>query len=206
MGLSGITSTSGDEFSYSLSGAGTAKESKPARRPSELTEEERRQVQKLKELDAKVKAHESAHVAAGGQYVRGGASYEYQTGPDGRKYAVGGEVSIDTSAIAGDPQATITKMLTVKRAAQAPADPSGQDNAVAAQASAAMMKAQQELMKQQQAPGSASHGEKAKGEAVQQKHEYKWVPPFPKSSESAYRQHSGKHSSADVTASINVQA
>ena len=115
----------------------------------ELTEEELRQVEELKKRDQEVRAHEQAHVAAGGQYVRGGASYEYQTGPDGRRYAVGGEVSIDTSPVAGDPRATIQKMMIVRKAALAPATPSAQDRSVAATAQQQMNKARQELMREQ---------------------------------------------------------
>lgn len=33
----------------------------------------------------------------------------YKTGPDGVKYAVSGEVLIDTSRVPGDPQATLQK-------------------------------------------------------------------------------------------------
>jgi hypothetical protein len=47
--------------------------------------------------------------------------------PDGCDYALGGEVAIDTSAIAGDPEATLRKMEQIRRAALAPANPSGQD-------------------------------------------------------------------------------
>jgi len=101
---------------------------------SELSQEELQVVSKLQARDNEVKAHEQAHIAAGGQYVRGGAHFEYQTGPDGEKYAVGGEVSIDVSKESGDPQATITKMQVVIRAALAPANPSSQDRSVAAQA------------------------------------------------------------------------
>lgn len=101
---------------------------------SELSQEEQQEISKLQARDNEVKAHEQAHIAAGGQYVRGGAHFEYQTGPDGEKYAVGGEVSIDVSKESGDPQATITKMQVVIRAALAPANPSSQDRSVAAQA------------------------------------------------------------------------
>ncbi len=101
----------------------------------QLTDEEQKQVEALKARDAEVRAHERAHTQAGGQYVRGGASYSYQTGPDGKRYAVGGEVSIDTSEIPDDPEATISKAQTVRRAALAPAQPSTQDQQVAAQAS-----------------------------------------------------------------------
>lgn len=99
-----------------------------------LSPEEKQAVQDMKQRDAEVKAHEAAHMAAGGGVVQGGASYEYQSGPDGKMYAVGGEVQIDTSS-AGSPEATIRKMQQIKRAALAPAQPSGTDRAVAAQAS-----------------------------------------------------------------------
>jgi hypothetical protein len=109
----------------------------------ELTESEKQQVQKLKQRDREVRAHERAHMAAGAGLVRGGASFSMQRGPDGSMYAVGGEVSIDTSA-ENDPDATIRKMQQVKRAALAPAEPSGTDRAVAAQAGQVEAQARQE--------------------------------------------------------------
>ena len=121
-----------------------------------LTEEEQKQVDELKARDAEVKAHEQAHIAAGGSYVRGGASYDYQTGPDGKKYAVGGEVSIDTSPVEGDPQATINKAQVILKAALAPAEPSGQDKAVASQARQMMASARKELMAEKTNPDESS--------------------------------------------------
>lgn len=114
----------------------------------ELADNEKRQVAELKKRDVEVRAHEAAHVAAGGAYVRGGASFSYQTGPDKGRYAVGGEVSIDTSPVNGDPEATIRKMQTVRSAALAPANPSGQDRSVAAKAAAREAQAQQELARE----------------------------------------------------------
>ncbi len=114
----------------------------------ELTDEEIRQVAELKQRDTEVRAHEAAHIAAGGVFVRGGASFSYQTGPDNGRYAVGGEVNIDTSPVNGDPEATIRKMQTVRSAALAPANPSGQDRSVAAKASTREARAQQELAKE----------------------------------------------------------
>ncbi len=113
----------------------------------ELSEEENGTVQKLRKRDRDVKAHERAHMAAGAGVVQGGASYEYERGPDGKMYAVGGEVKIDTSS-ENDPQATIRKMQQVKMAALAPAQPSGQDRAVAAQAAQAEAQARLELAEQ----------------------------------------------------------
>ncbi len=102
-------------------------------------------IAQLKSRDREVRAHEAAHLAAAGQHARGGASYSYQTGPDGRQYAIGGEVSIDTSAIPNDPEATLAKAQQIQRAALAPAEPSAQDIAVAGQASQMAIQARKEI-------------------------------------------------------------
>ena len=112
---------------------------------AELSLEEQQQVEELKARDREVRTHEMAHVAAGGSFVTSGPSYTYQTGPDGKGYAVGGSVGIDTSPVEGDPAATIQKMQTVAAAALAPASPSGQDLKVAAAARQAEAKARSEL-------------------------------------------------------------
>lgn len=109
-----------------------------------LSPEEKQQVTELKKRDAEVKAHEQAHMSAGGGIVQGGAAYQYQHGPDGKMYAVGGEVKIDISP-ERTPEATIRKMQQVQRAAMAPAQPSATDRAVAARA--AQMEAQARLQK-----------------------------------------------------------
>ena len=94
-----------------------------------------RRLGELRRRDREVRAHEQAHKAAAGAHARGGPSYEYELGPDHRRYAVGGEVAIDVSEVSGDDQATITKMQQVRRAALAPANPSAADRQIAAQAS-----------------------------------------------------------------------
>lgn len=111
----------------------------------ELTEAEQKQVDELKKRDQEVRNHEQAHQRVGGQYASA-PSYEYQKGPDGRSYAVGGQVQIDSSAIPGDPDATIEKMRIVKAAALAPAEPSAQDRKVAAAADSTAQQAQAEKM------------------------------------------------------------
>ena len=83
----------------------------------ELSPEAKAVVAKLKVIDAKVRAHEAAHVAAGGGVVKGGATYTYQRGPDGKQYAVGGEVAIDTGDVPGDPKATLAKAEQIQKAA-----------------------------------------------------------------------------------------
>ncbi len=113
----------------------------------DLSEDEKRAVEKLKQRDQEVKAHERAHMAGGSGVVVGGASYEYEHGPDGKMYAVGGEVKIDTSK-ENTPEATIRKMQQVKKAALAPAQPSAQDRSVAAAAAQVEADARMELQQE----------------------------------------------------------
>ncbi len=125
----------------------TSKNSVGPRKPNgaPLSSAEKLLIDRLQKVDQEVHDHELAHLAAAGGYAGSGASYQYQTGPDGRKYAVGGEVQIDTSS-GRTPRDTIAKMETVRRAALAPASPSGQDQLVAAQATVRIAKAAQELV------------------------------------------------------------
>ncbi len=112
--------------------------------------EEQAETAKLKKRDAEVRAHELAHIAAAGGLARGGATFSFQRGPDGKQYAIGGEVNIDTSRVSGNPQATIRKAQQIRAAALAPANPSAQDRAVAASASALAAEAQREIQKEEE--------------------------------------------------------
>lgn len=109
-----------------------------------LTEAERRQVRELQTRDRQVREHERAHQVAGGQFASS-PTYRTVTGPDGRSYAVGGEVRIDTSPVPNNPEATIRKMQIVKRAALAPQEPSSADRAVAAAADQKILQARAEI-------------------------------------------------------------
>lgn len=130
-----------------------AKSSATAANGQPLTGQQQKRIEELKRIDAEVRAHESAHAAAAGGLARG-TSFRTTTGPDGKSYAIGGEVKIDISPVAGNPQATLAKMQTVRRAALAPTDPSGQDRAVAAQATAIEAQAQSEIKNEKSASTS----------------------------------------------------
>lgn len=110
-------------------------------------QEEEEEIRRLKERDREVRTHEQAHLAALGPYKKGGASFTMQTGPDGRQYAVEGSVPVDVSP-ASEPEETIRKAQTIRRAALAPAEPSGADRSVAAQAAQMEAKARGELAKE----------------------------------------------------------
>lgn len=120
---------------------------KPQTQKEELTPEQKQEVAELKARDAEVKAHEQAHMAAASGINASAPSYDYQTGPDGRKYAVGGEVAISFNQ-SSDPEENIKNAETMKAAALAPAQPSSQDLSVARNADKMIAEAKQELSEQ----------------------------------------------------------
>jgi hypothetical protein len=97
----------------------------------ELSTEQRKLVERLRQIDAQVREHESAHLRNGSGVVTSGANFSYTYGPDGKAYAVGGEVGIDTSP-ERQAEANIDKGRAIQTAALAPRDPSPQDFRVAA--------------------------------------------------------------------------
>ncbi|WP_410176162.1 putative metalloprotease CJM1_0395 family protein [Shewanella cyperi] len=94
---------------------------------------EQQEIEQLEARDAEVRTHEQAHASVGGQYARS-PNLTFEKGPDGKRYAVDGEVSIDIAPVNGNPQATINKMQQVYAAAMAPVNPSAADLQVAAEA------------------------------------------------------------------------
>ncbi|TVO75960.1 putative metalloprotease CJM1_0395 family protein [Sedimenticola selenatireducens] len=117
----------------------------------ESNSKESRELRSLQARDREVRAHEQAHLSVAGRYATSGTNLDYQRGPDGQLYAVGGDVKIDTSVIPGDPKATELKAETIRRAALAPANPSAQDRKVASQASSMAAEARAELFEQSMA-------------------------------------------------------
>jgi hypothetical protein len=113
-------------------------------------DQDQKEVQELRSQDRKVRAHEQAHKGVGGAET-GPVSYTFTTGPDGKSYAVAGEVPIDVSPVEGDPDATIQKMQRVRAAALAPTEPSSADRQVAAKAQQVAREAQ--AQKQQESGG-----------------------------------------------------
>ena len=130
--------------------SGAAPEKSKEENAAGLDNAELQQVRELQQTDRKVRSHEQAHLAAAGG-LAGGVSFTFVTGPDGQRYAVGGEVSIDTSPVDGDPEATIQKARQIQAAANAPAEPSSQDRSVAAKASQLEQAARLELIQEQRA-------------------------------------------------------
>lgn len=142
---SGPTSSSGaSSETESASAVKPTSTSANANQEAARLEAMAQEIQRLAQRDREVRAHEQAHAAAGGQYA-GAPALEYTRGPNGVNYATSGHVSIDASAIPGDPEATLQKAIIVQRAAMAPAEPSSQDRQVAARASQMAAQARAEI-------------------------------------------------------------
>ena len=89
-----------------------------------------RVLEKFKRVDAQVRSHEQIHATIGQTTTP--IAYNYQQGPDGKMYAVGGSVRFDTS-IPEDPKAAAFKLDQLQKAASAPSNPSSADNTIATQ-------------------------------------------------------------------------
>ena len=137
--------SSSDQQSSSDQESAAEQQSAQSEQTEQQAQAEQQELRELQARDQEVRTHEQAHAMVGGRYA-GTPSYEYQQGPDGRRYAVGGEVQIDLAPIAGDPPATIQKMQQVKAAALAPAEPSSADRSIAAEATNRLLQAQAELI------------------------------------------------------------
>lgn len=166
----GSAESSDDSVSAQDASSGDETAPSPQRRPDPAAQQQeladQALLEQLRARDREVRIHEAAHAAVGGRYA-GSASFQYQRGPDGRNYAVGGEVGISTSPVPGDPQATIEKARTIRAAALAPAEPSAQDRRVAAEAAQMEVEARTELQAQTRQEQAAE--EKARAEAADEK-------------------------------------
>ena len=69
----------------------------------------------MRKNGSNVKLRELVHRAIIGNYVRGAVSFDYDTGPDGLKYAVAGHTTVDTRPIINNPEASIRKAQAIKR-------------------------------------------------------------------------------------------
>lgn len=155
------------DTSQSNHSADTSAKTVAAQDEASMRREEQRLVQALVARDREVHAHESAHVAVGRQYVVSGPSYTYQQGPNGRHYAIGGEVQLDVSAEA-EANATLNKAEIVRRAALAPVEPSAQDRLVAARATQLAAQARLAIAAEQRELQQAHQPLSASSPAVQE--------------------------------------
>jgi len=87
-----------------------------------------RVINKFQQKDSETKAHEQLHASLG--TTTAPISYNYQVGPDGKLYAVGGSVRFDTS-IPEDEASAAIKLDELQKASSAPEGLSGADSTVA---------------------------------------------------------------------------
>lgn len=113
---------------------------------SKEEKQDEKTTEKLEDRDREVKIHEQTHKSNGGPYA-GSIVYEYQTGPDGKRYAVGGHVDFNV-APESTPEETIRKADIIYRAALAPDEPSGADRNLAQKAIELKQEAQAQIQEE----------------------------------------------------------
>lgn len=118
--------------------------------PRTLSIKEKLEVKQLEQTERSVREHERTHMRAARDLAMSGPNFQYEVGPDGRKYAVHGEVNIDASVTMEDPSDTIDKALKIQRAAMAPSDPSSKDMRAAARARIVEAKAHRQLAREEE--------------------------------------------------------
>ena len=105
-----------------------------------------RVLSKFKSIDANTRIHEQTHAILANTTTP--IQYNYQMGPDGKMYAVGGNVRLDTS-IPNNPKAAEQKLNELKKSATSPGgDMSLADSTIAI--SANLMKMKLQLQEQQE--------------------------------------------------------
>jgi hypothetical protein len=125
----------------------------------QLTLEQQAEVEKLAARDRDVRTHEAAHMTSAGA-LASGVEYTYRLGPDGQLYAVGGRVRISIPAGLSADQ-MLAAAQTLRAAANAPVDPSGQDQQVAAKATALEADAQEKINEQRTQSAPTTPGQNA---------------------------------------------
>jgi len=113
--------------------------------PRQLSAGAQQKLMELEKRDREVKIREAERAALGGRYS-GAPKLSYVIGPDGKCYVVESKVNVDMGVVAGDPEATIKKAEVIRSAALATAQPSPQDRNIAAQAAHMKLKAQAQLL------------------------------------------------------------
>ncbi len=110
-----------------------------------LSKEEQKEVKELERIDRQVKSRELTHRAVAGNYARGSVSFDYVTGPDGKKYAKEGHINIDARPVPNNPEATIRKARAIRSVELAPTNTLPQDRSVSAEIAKIEREARMEL-------------------------------------------------------------
>lgn len=99
-----------------------------------------RVLDKFRNMDAKVRMHEQTHASLSN--TTSPIQYNYQMGPDGKMYAVGGSVRLDTS-MPSDPKAAMNKLDSIiNSSTSSGSSMSGADSSIAISANLMKMKLQ----------------------------------------------------------------
>jgi len=112
----------------------------------EMSDEDLREIAELKQRELTVRTRDMAWVAAT-TGVSGGFTVRYETGPDGRRYAVEAEVRLDTTE-AATPEQSLAKARAVRAALMGGGGDDSSQASAAARAAVLESRARAELARQ----------------------------------------------------------
>lgn len=118
----------------------------------EMSAEEQRELRDLERRDMEVRTRDMAFLAAAGG-AAGSYSLHYETGPDGQRYVVGADISLDTSEGA-TPEQTLAKARALRAATLSAGRDSAQDAMTASKAMRMEAEARAEIERQRSADGA----------------------------------------------------
>lgn len=116
---------------------------------ADLSPEQLQQLRELERQDQQVRTRDMAFIAAAGG-AAGSYSVEYETGPDGRRYAVGADIKLDTSDGA-TPEQTLAKARALRAATMSARGESSTDASAAAKAVRMEAEAHAEIEREREA-------------------------------------------------------
>ncbi len=114
-----------------------------------LSKVEQKEVEELERIDSQVRRHELTQKAIAGSYAKESVSFDYVTGPDGKKYAKEGHIKIDTRPIPNNPEATIRKARAIRSVGLTSTNTSSQNRSVSAEIAKIEREARMELKTEQ---------------------------------------------------------
>jgi|GEM_PF-4441125 len=125
----------------------------PVPRPSAdraaVSSEDLGELRDLQRSDRQVRVQENLQRQMAAGFVRGAPVYEYEEGPDGRRYAVAADTEFELpDARAGDPREAARDAANARRAALASAISSPAEQAFAARAASAEARARAEITRE----------------------------------------------------------
>ncbi|MFZ2959902.1 MAG: putative metalloprotease CJM1_0395 family protein [Candidatus Ozemobacteraceae bacterium] len=146
--------------------SGSSKDTKSADNKNDRSQKTR--LEELERQDAYIRMAIDARSLQLKPGMQGLPTYEFVRGPDGKQYAVSGELPLNVEKVQGDPEATIQNAQNIRRVALSSPSPAPGDRMAAIEASRIEYEARLELARKQSS-AQAPYSPEGRRTSLQQK-------------------------------------